>query len=160
MLANAVPQLCGDYGTVVVYAKFYTQYGVASETIVIETKNKINLPEGSLIKSSNDYKIYIINNHNYKRHIFNPDIFNMYDHLRWENIIEVSEETLNSFITSDLYKSSNDYKVYSLEEIDETKGIAVKHHLDLTVEEFEERGYNWKQVFEVNGEEMEYYDGN
>ena len=84
----------------------------------------------------------------------------MYDHLRWENIIEVNKETLNSFTTSDLYKSSNDYKVYSLEEIDEVRGIAIKHHLDLTVEEFEERGYNWKQVFEVNGEEMEYYDGN
>ncbi|MEA1936929.1 MAG: hypothetical protein U9N04_02345, partial [Patescibacteria group bacterium] len=58
-----------------------------------------------------------------------------------------------SFQTSNLYRSLNDYKVYSLEEIDET---AIKHHLNLTAEEFEKE-YDWNGVFEVNKEERDYY---
>jgi len=116
-----------------------------------------DLTEGDIIRAIGDYRVYIINEHHYKRHIFNPDIFNMYDHLKWENIKDVTQATLDSFTTSDLYRATEDFRIYSLEEVDEAQGIAIKHHLNMTAQQFIAKGYKWEQVFVVNPEERDYY---
>jgi len=117
---------------------------------------KPSLSEGSLIRAEDDFRVYLIKPP-YKRHIFSPEIFSIYGHLKWENIQEVKPEIVSSYITSDLYRSIDDYRVYSLEEIDEAQGIAVKHHLDLTAAQFESKGYSWHQVFIVSPQERDYY---
>lgn len=53
-------------------------------------------------------------------------------------------------------KISNN-KVYSVEEIDEAKGKAIKRHINLTPAEFTQKGWNWNQIFIVNSEERDYY---
>ncbi len=116
-----------------------------------------DLTEGDIIRAIGDYRVYIINEHHYKRHIFNPYIFNMYDHLKWENIKDVTQATLDSFTTSDLYRAAGDPKIYSLEEVNEAQGIAIKHHLNMTAQQFITKGYKWEQVFVVNPEERDYY---
>jgi len=117
------------------------------------------LVEGSLIKTADAPEVYIINDKahgsylGWKRHIFNPEVFNMYGHLKWENIQIVSQAVLDSYETSDLYKSDTDPRVYSLEE---TGTSAVKHHVtDLAT--FDCKGYSWDQVFIVNEKEVNYY---
>ena len=50
-----------------------------------------------------------------------------------------------------------DYRIYSLEEVDEVQGVAVKHHLDVTAAQFENKGYSWRQVFIVSPQERDYY---
>ncbi len=112
--------------------------------------------EGSLLRAKGDFKVYIIKG-NYKRHIFNPAIFNMYRHFSWNSIIEVTKEVIDSYITSDLYRALNDYRVYSLEEKDEINGIAIKHHINMTPIQFTTKGYSWSQIFIVNPEERDYY---
>lgn len=112
--------------------------------------------EGSLLRAKEDFKVYIIKD-NYKRHIFNPIIFNMYQHFSWDSIIEVELDIINSYITSDIYRAVGDDKVYSLEEVDEIQGIAVKHHINMTPTQFTNKGYNWNQIFIVNPEERDYY---
>jgi len=115
------------------------------------------LREGDLIRAVDGYKVYIINGNSYKRHIFNPTIFEMYGHLRWHNIKSVSQETLDSFVTSNLYRAEGDAKVYSLEEVDEVKGIARKRHLKMTSGQFMGKGYRWEQVFIVSTQERDFY---
>ena len=65
----------------------------------------------------------------------------MYQHFDWNSIKEIEADIADSYVTSDLYRSDNDYRVYSLEEIDEASGKAVKHHLNMTSQRFIEKGY-------------------
>jgi hypothetical protein len=115
------------------------------------------LREGDLIRGPDGIKVYIINGFGYKRHIFNPAVFGMYKHFSWSSIKDVSQTTLDSYTTSDLYRALADPKVYRLEEVDETRGIAMKRHLEMTAEQFIAKGYSWNQVFVVNGAERDYY---
>ncbi|MCK4592644.1 fibronectin type III domain-containing protein, partial [Candidatus Parcubacteria bacterium] len=149
-------QISGSQFTV--YAKFYTQYGVASETISVSINYISDLNENNLIIGPDGIKVYTINKNNYKRHIFNPTVFEMYLHLKWENIKKVSQTILDSFKTSDLYRTTGKNQVYFLEEIDEIKGKAIKHHLDVTPEDFSQKGYDWNEVFIANKKEDGYYE--
>jgi len=137
-----------------VYAKFYTQYGVASEvvsdSIIYTNKSNSVIPDGSLIRSVNDYKVYIVNN-NYKRHILDGKIFDFYGHLNWDSIQEVDPSTINNYQESFLIRASNDYKVY---EIDNDK---TKHWLNITAEEFINSGRKWEMIYVVNKEERDFY---
>lgn len=54
-------------------------------------------------------------------------------------------------------RADGDPKVYSLDERDEGSGIAIKHHIEMTPTQFEDKGYDWNQVFIVNTEEKDYY---
>ncbi len=117
----------------------------------------VTIHEGDLIRGPDGIKVYIVNDKGYKRHIFNPEVFNMYAHLKWENIKDVSQDVLDSYTTSDLYRAAGDPKVYSLEEVNEAAGNAIKHWLDMTPAEFVAAGYSWDQVFVVNPEERDYY---
>ncbi|MFC1701037.1 fibronectin type III domain-containing protein [Patescibacteria group bacterium] len=147
----------------------YISYGLIPNSEVIVSQEtldkyptgqplvKSSLPEGTLIRGENDYSVYIINPP-YKRHIFNSAIFSMYDHFKWDSIKNVSNDIIDSYITSDLYRASNDYRVYYLEEIDEVAGRAVKHHIAMSSEKFISKGYNWDQIFVVSEEERDYYD--
>ena len=140
--------------TCVVYAKFYTQYGVASEvvsdSIIYTAKSDSNIPDGSLIRAINDYKVYITKG-NYKRHILDGEIFDFYGHLGWDNIVEINPSQLNNYQESYLIREVNDHRVYKI--IDNKK-----HWLNITVEEFENLGYNWDKVYVVNEEELGWYE--
>lgn len=117
------------------------------------------LQEGSLIKSAEKPEVYIINDKahgsyvGWKRHIFNPEVFNMYGHLSWGSIQTVPQSTIDTYQTSDLYKADVDPRVYSLEEMGTS---AIKHHIE-SVEAFLSRGYSWDQIFTVNEKEVNYY---
>jgi len=131
-------------------------FGILTTTIGV---NAQTLTEGSLIKTTDRPEVYIINDKSHgsylgwKRHIFNPEVFNMYGHLNWNAINVVSQTTLDAYETSDLYKADVDPRVYSLEEYNST---AIKHHI-ASVEAFNSRGYSWNQIFIVNEKEVNYY---
>ena len=125
--------------------------GVASATI------EGGLTEGDLIRGPDGIKVYIVNGNGFKRHIFNPAVFGMYQHFKWGGIKSVSQDVLDSFITSDIYRSLNDYKVYSLLEVNEAQGLAQKQWFDITAQQFIARFYQWEQVFIVNDQERDYY---
>lgn len=123
----------------------------------VPTAQAVTINEGDLIRGPDGIKVYIVNDKGYKRHIFNPAVFEMYKHFSWDSIKSVSQDVLDSYITSDLYRADGDPKVYSLEEIDSASGNAVKHWLDMTAEQFVSEGYSWDQVFIVNATERDYY---
>ena len=134
-----------------VYIKFRSQSGGVSEVYEVEVnQNNPNLPNGSLIRAINDFKVYIINN-NYIRHILSGDIFDFYNHLNWNAIQEVSLSQLNSYQESFLIRELNDYKVY---EINSDK---TKRWLDMTAEEFA-NAYSWDEIYIINEEELKWYE--
>ena len=112
--------------------------------------------DGDLVRGPDGIKVYIVKG-TYKRHIFNPAVFDMYGHFTWESIQDVDQATIDSYTTSDFYRADGDYRVYSLEEVDEVAGTAIKHHLNMTAEEFASEGYSWDQIFIVNSQERDYY---
>lgn len=114
------------------------------------------LTEGNLVRAPSlaapeGWKVYIINQAGYKRHIFNPDVFNMYGHLKWTDVKDLSATTVQAFTTSDLYRIAGDGKVWSVGD------DGVKHWINMTAADFTAKGYNWSQVFEVNATEGNYY---
>lgn len=117
------------------------------------------LSDGDLVRGPDGIKVYIVKPAphgtyaGWKRHIFNPAVFNMYGHLKWENIQSINQETVDAYQTSDLYKELNDPKVYSLEE---SGSSAAKHWIENEAA-FLANGYSWSQIFTVNEAERDYY---
>ncbi len=97
--------------------EFY-QYPIG-ETITLDNPPKVatNIPEGAIIRAYNDIDVYIVKYvglKKFKRLVLSPSVFNNYGHLKWENIIEVDNLTLESFTTSDLVRAVGDDKIYRL----------------------------------------------
>src|SRR3989344_929193 len=68
----------------------------------------LNLTEGDLIRGPDGIKLYIVNAHGFKRHIFNPTVFNMYGHLKWDKIKSVNQQIIDALKTSDFYRADGD----------------------------------------------------
>ncbi|MDD3190296.1 MAG: metallophosphoesterase [Candidatus Pacebacteria bacterium] len=121
------------------YIKFRTNQGAVSDVITCEgdkigtigegtdTSDTIDnnnqgsstqaLNDGDLVKTINSPDVYIIkykNNKQYKRLILAPYIFNLYGHLKWDNIKTISQSQLDQFITSNLIKEAFDSIIYQL----------------------------------------------
>lgn len=94
---------------------FTYRYFVLPDLISNETKIK----DGSLIRGKDQNDVYIvktIGNKLFKRLVLSPKVFDSYGHLKWENIIEVSIDFLENFITSNLVRATavGDPKTYFL----------------------------------------------
>ncbi|TRZ80810.1 hypothetical protein D4R86_03690, partial [bacterium] len=126
-------------------------------TLILPAQAAVTVNEGDLIRGPDGIKVYIVNDKGFKRHIFNPAVFDMYGHFSWNSIKDVSQDVLDSYTASDMYRADGDPKVYSLEEVNEASGNAIKHWLDMTAAEFVADGYSWDQVFIVNSVEKDYY---
>lgn len=125
--------------------------------VPIALRAQVAVSEGDLVRGPDGIKVYIVNDKahgtysGWKRHIFNPAVFGLYGHLKWENIKSVDQATIDAYQTSDIYRAVGDSKVY------QTAADGVKKWFDMTAEQFAAQGYSWDQVFIVNGAERDYY---
>ena len=123
----------------------------------------IAIVDGDLIRAINGFDVYIVKivpstssgqvEKKFKRLILNPDIFNQYKHLKWENVKQVSQEILDQYTTSDLVRALGDTKVYKLYpdgDIGEKRWIK-------TLEDFLSFGYDWDSVYTINNYERDSY---
>lgn len=113
--------------------------------------------EGDLVRGPDGIKVYIVNYRGYRRHIFNPAVFSMYGHFKWDAIKSLTQQEMDALKTSDLYRADGDTRVFSLHELDEKKGLAQKRWLSMSGERFIALGYAWEQVFIINTKERDYY---
>lgn len=77
----------------------------------------ISIPEGAIIRAENGIDVYIvkyIGTKKFKRLVLSPSVFKNYGHLKWENLMVVSQSTLDSFTTSELVRAVGDSKIYKL----------------------------------------------
>lgn len=112
--------------------------------------------DGDLIRAENSVDVYIvklINGKQFRRLILNPEIFNQYGHLKWENIKTVTQLEADSFITSDLVRAVNDektYKLYPNGDTGEKKWIK-------TADDFLGFKYDWDAIYDINNFERDFY---
>lgn len=112
--------------------------------------------DGDLIRAINAFDVYIvklIDAEKYKRLILNPEIFNQYGHLKWENIKTISQSELDDYTASDLVRAVSDDKVYKLY----PNGDTGEKRWIKTAEDFSGFGYNAYAIYEINSFERDYY---
>jgi len=123
------------------------------------------IADGDLIKTAVHHNIYIVKIigdpsagsgqvKRFKRLILNPDIFNQYEHLRWENIKTVSESEFGRYQLYSLAREINDFKVYRLFGDGDT---GTKRWLNITPQEFEAAGFDWDGIYIMNLNEHDSY---
>lgn len=114
--------------------------------------------DGALVKTADNPDVYVIKIEGskiFKRLILNPQIFNSYGHLRWENIQTVSQVVLNSYTNSQLIIEVNpdgtpvNGRVF---QISSSPGadIGTKRWLNMTPAQFEAAGFDWSAIYRVN----------
>ena len=77
----------------------------------------MQIPEGAVVKTANNPDVYIVkykNGKQFKRLVLNPQVFESYGHLRWEDILIVSQSEMNSFVASNLVRADGQTDVYQL----------------------------------------------
>lgn len=117
-----------------------------------------DIVDGGLIRAIGAQDIYIIKivrTKKFKRLILNPEIFNSYGHLKWENVKEVEQSVVDGFVLSDLIIEVNadgsiaDLKVYRVSSV-AGSDIGEKRWLNMTAAQFESVGYDWDAIYRVN----------
>ena len=152
-----IPQAIAVASTIVALA---TITAVVALTPVNEAsaQRTVTLYDGDLIKSPDSPDVYIvkyINNKWFKRLILNPQIFNSYNHLSWDNIKLVTQNTVNRHTTSHLVMEvySNGQavngKVYYVRSLPNAD-TGVKHHVNMSPYEFEAAGLDWDSIYKIN----------
>jgi len=130
----------------------FTATSVSDIPIIIDEEEDVvpDYPEGSLLRTKGDYKVYIIKG-DYKRWIQTAEIFNNYGHLTWDSIIDVDSSVLTKYQEAWMIRADNDTKVYEL------NADATKHWINMTAEQFTLTGHKWDMVFIVNDWERDFY---
>ncbi len=123
--------------------------------------------DGDLIRAADTLDVYIvklIGAEKFKRLILNPDIFNQYGHLKWENIKEVTQATIDEFTTSQVVRASGDTRVYKLYPQHQEVGVGVYPNGDAgekrwikTANDFLDLGYDWNAIYTINTYERDFY---
>jgi len=117
------------------------------------------LSDGDVVKTAGNPDVYIVKMHphgqyaGWKRLILNPEVFNLYGHLKWSNIKTVSQETVDAYHTSALVRGENDPKVYVLAP---NGDVGTKTWITNEAE-FLAAGYDWSQIAQVNNKERDMY---
>lgn len=112
--------------------------------------------DGDLIRATNDFDVYIvklIGAKKFKRLILNPEIFDQYGHLKWENIKNVSQAIVDSYTASDLVRAVGDTKVYKLY----PNGDVGEKRWIKTADYFLDLGYDWDAIYTINNFERDFY---
>lgn len=109
------------------------------------------IKDGDIIRAIGAIDVYIVkivDGSKFKRLILSPTVFRSYKHLKWENIIEVDQATLDSFTTSNLVRVAGSGTVWQLQP-NADKGI--RHR-------FNARAYDEKSVYEINAQDENAYE--
>lgn len=108
------------------------------------------IPEGALIRAKGGIDIYIVKyvgSKKFKRLILSPLVFNNYGHLKWEDVIDIIEQSVvDSFTTSELVRAVGDEKVYKLYPVGDT---GEKRWIK-TGEAFTRMSFDWDAIYEIN----------
>lgn len=108
-----------------------------------------DIQEGAMIRARGGIDIYIvkyIGNKKFKRLILNPSVFRSYGHLRWEDVMDIEEETVNSFATSNLVRNAKTGRIYKLAASGDN---GVRRHFR-SISAMQRLGYDLGAVYEIN----------
>ena len=126
------------------------------------TASAVTIADGDVIKNPNasglaQFDVYIvklIGAKKFKRIVLNPQVFESYGHLKWENVKSVDQTTMDSYTTSELVRTDGDTKVYKLVP-DGDAGL--KEWLNMTAEAFA-ASYDWDSIYTINSVDIGNYN--
>lgn len=93
------------------------------------------------------YIVKLVGANKYKRLVLNPQVFNSYGHLKWENIKTVTTEEMNQYKTSAMVRVETDPKVYALAP---NGDAGSKSWLNVPADVYVAAGGAWDQVYVIN----------
>jgi len=130
--------------------------------VVLHQTSAAIVGDGDLISDSDSPDIYIVKTVNgkyFRRLILNPEIFNSYGHLRWEDVISFPAGSISGNSTvyelSELVIEVNpdgsvaDPKVYRVSSV-LNSDAGERRWLNVSSEEFEALGYDWDSIYYIN----------
>lgn len=132
-------------------------------TLLPEQTQAYDVVDGDLIRNPNavgmaQFDIYIVKingDKKFKRLILSPHVFESYEHFdkndngnNWDDVIDVSQVTLDLFITSDLVRPGGQDKVYRLYAIEGTD-TGAKFWLNMATETFN-RAFDSDSIYTIN----------
>jgi len=97
--------------------------------------------------------VKIVGSKTFKRLVLNPQVFDSYGHLKWENIKKISASTVAGYTTSSLVREINDTKVYKLIPDGDEGTKQWVESLDC----FNSKGYDWDSVYIINAVDRDNY---
>ena len=115
------------------------------------------ITDGDLIRATGTADIYIvkiINNKQFKRLIINPDIFESYGHLEWENVQDVPQSIVDSYQTSNLVRRETDATIYRIYPDNDS---GTKAQLNLNQEQLQQAGIDQDSIYTINTNEFNLY---
>jgi len=123
-----------------------------------------SVPEGALIRVANTLDVYIakyVGAKAFKRLILSPSVFNSYQHLSWNNIMTVSQATMDQFTISTLVRAVGDPKVYNLAPVANSDSGG-KHWVNMAAEQFgncklTNTLFDWDSVYTINTVDRDSY---
>lgn len=152
--------------TEIFYVKFRTDKGAVSDVVVCEPKTVAleAIKDGDIIQcknSSNPFAVYIVKiagGRRYIRHLVSLEIFNYYQHLRWEDLKQV--DSLDGYSLSGWIRlnSGPEGTPLSPDRIWEVNGDQTRHWIDMTAEEFLLHGGSEDAIYSINSGELELYE--
>ena len=113
--------------------------------------------EGDTIREASNPDVYIVKyvgSKKFKRLILNPQVFESYGHLSWNNIKIVSQAEMDSFTTSELVRALGDTKVYKLIP---NGDIGTKQWMNMSAEAFTAAGNDWDSIYVINNTDRDNY---
>ncbi len=143
--------------------------GVEADVAEETTGDTATLVDGDLIRNPNadgmaQFDIYIIkliNNKKFKRLILSPHVFESYEHFDkngdgspWDDVVDVSQVTMDAYTTSDLVRAVGDTKVYKLIASGDT---GTKQWLNMSAAAFIDQGYDSDSIYEINATDRNAY---
>lgn len=135
---------------------------------VVKGVTTVNIFDGDIIVNPNAeglarfdvYIVKIVGDKKFRRLILSPHVFESYGHLKWENIKEINQETMNNFAISNLVRCHdpnfevNDPKVYQLTPNGD-KGT--KRWMNMSAKAFQSAGHNWNAIYIINKVDRDAY---
>lgn len=127
---------------------------------------KDQIKDGSLIRAYNQNDIYIVKrtgSKKFKRLVLNPEVFNSYRHLNWGDIVDVPQDTVESFKTSNLVRATaaGDPKVYLLYpesvSLEGEGGDTGTKRWIKTESAFNQLGLDWDAIYTINEKDRNSY---
>ena len=108
------------------------------------------------MRAAGDIDVYIvkfIGQKKFRRLVLSPSVFTSYQHLKWENVKEISKQTLEQFAVSDLVRAVNDPKTYRLYPAGDTG----EKRWITTSDAFARHGFDWDAIYEINSFDRDSY---
>lgn len=124
---------------------------VDGDLISSNAKNSDGTPT---VASLDVYVVKLINGKKFKRIILNPSVFTSYQHLKWDNIREVDQAVMDSYVTSSLARVDGDQKVWALTPLGDT---GAKSWINLSAVDFLAAGSDPDSIYTINAVDSSYY---